>query len=150
MAATDGHALTPLAYAASATSGGATGEIAFDEAHARERHAAGVPVILVRRDAETEDLAALDVASGLLTQRGARTSHAAVVARQLGKVCLVGCASLRLDESARTPQIGDTLMREGDALTLDSGDGAVYAGRVRTIVEPLTELRARLERLHAS
>jgi pyruvate,orthophosphate dikinase len=149
IAAADGHALIPLTHAASATSGVATGEIAFDEARARERHAAGASVILVRRDAETEDIAALDVASGLLTQRGARTSHAAVVARQLGKVCLVGCAMLRLDEPTRTLQIADTRMREGDVLTLDSGDGAVYAGAVQTVVEPLVELQARLAKLRA-
>jgi pyruvate,orthophosphate dikinase len=103
----------------------------------------------VRRDAETDDIAALEVAAGLLTQRGARTSHAAVVARQLGKVCLVGCTALRLDESARTLQIGDAVMHEGDEVTLDGNDGAIYAGAARIVVEPLTELRTRLERLRA-
>jgi pyruvate,orthophosphate dikinase len=141
--------LTPLAHAASASSGVASGEIAFDEARARTRHAAGASVILVRRDAETDDIAALEVAAGLLTQRGARTSHAAVVARQLGRVCLVGCAALHLDESTRTLQIGDTVMHEGDEVTLDGNDGAIYAGTVRTVVEPLAELQARLERLRA-
>jgi pyruvate,orthophosphate dikinase len=149
VAAEDGYAPLPLVHATSASIGVATGEIAFDEAHARERHSAGVPVILVRRDAETDDLAALDVATGLLTQRGARTSHAAVVARQLGKVCLVGCSALRLDGSARTLRIGDVVMHEGDTLTLDSGDGSVYAGAVHTLVEPLVGLRTRLERLRA-
>lgn len=149
IAAADGLALVPLTHAASATSGVATGEIAFDETRARERHAAGASVILVRRDAETEDIAALDVASGLLTQRGARTSHAAVVARQLGKVCLVGCAMLQLDEAARALQIGDTRLHEGEVLTLDSGDGAIYAGAVQTVVEPLVELQTRLTRLRA-
>ncbi|WP_248295145.1 PEP/pyruvate-binding domain-containing protein [Paraburkholderia sp. UYCP14C] len=148
IAAPDGHSLIPLAHAASATSGVAMGEIALDEARARERHAAGAAVILVRRDAETDDIAALDIASGLLTQRGARTSHAAVVARQLGKVCLVGCA-MRLDEPTRRLQIGETWMREGDLVTLDSSDGSVYAGAVQTIVEPLVELQSRLARLRA-
>jgi pyruvate,orthophosphate dikinase len=141
--------LTPLAHAASASSGVASGEIAFDEARARTRHAAGASVILVRRDAETDDIAALEVAAGLLTQRGARTSHAAVVARQLGRVCLVGCTALHLDESTRTLQMGDTVMHEGDEVTLDGNDGAIYAGTVRTVVEPLAELQARLERLRA-
>lgn len=149
IATADGHPLMPLAHAASASSGVAAGEIAFDEARARERHAAGAPVVLVRRDAETGDIAALDVATGLLTQRGARTSHAAVVARQLGKVCLVGCAALRIDLSARTLRIGDAVMREGDILTLDGSDGAIYAGAARTVIEPLSELLARLERLRA-
>jgi len=143
----DGKPWVPLAHAASASSGVAVGEIAFDAERAASRHAAGVPVVLVRRDAETDDIAALEYATGLLTQRGARTSHAAVVARQLGKVCLVGCAALRLDETAGTLQIGDMLMYEGDALTLDGNDGAIYAGTARTVVEPLAELQARLGRL---
>jgi pyruvate,orthophosphate dikinase len=127
----------------------ASGEIAFDEARARTRRAVGASVILVRRDAETDDIAALELAAGLLTQRGSRTSHAAVVARQLGKVCLVGCSVLRLDEAMRTLQIGDTAMREGDEITIDGNDGAIYAGAMRTVVEPLSELQARLERLRA-
>jgi pyruvate, orthophosphate dikinase len=145
----DGQPLTPLARAASASSGVAVGEIAFDEAAAQARHAAGASVILVRRDAETADIAALELATGLLTQRGARTSHAAVVARQLGKVCLVGCSSMQLDETGRTLQIGKTTLREGDLLTLDGNDGAVYAGAVHTAVEPLVDLQARLTHLRA-
>ena len=143
----DGKPLTPLAHAASASSGVAVGEIAFDEASARARHVAGASVILVRRDAETADIAALELASGLLTQRGARTSHAAVVARQLGKVCLVGCVEMQLDETGRTLHIGETRLDEGDLLTLDGNDGAVYVGAVHTAVEPLVELQARLKSL---
>ena len=146
----DGKPLTPLAHAASASSGVAVGVIVFDEAAAQTRHAAGTPVILVRRDAETGDIAALELAAGLLTQRGARTSHAAVVARQLGKVCLVGCAQMQLDETGRTLQIGETTLREGDLLTLDGNDGAVYAGAVRTTVEPLVDLQARLKHLRSA
>nr|WP_295081567.1 PEP/pyruvate-binding domain-containing protein [uncultured Roseateles sp.] len=147
--AADGQPLQPLAHAASASSGVAVGEIAFDEAAARARHAAGAPVLLVRRDAETGDIAALELATGLLTQRGARTSHAAVVARQLGKVCLVGCAEMALDEEARTLSIGELTLREGDLLTLDGNDGAIYAGAVHTQVLPLADLQQRLTRLRA-
>jgi len=143
--ASDGKPLTPLAHAASASSGVAAGEIAFDKAAARARHAAGASVVLVRRDAETADIAALELAAGLLTQRGARTSHAAVVARQLGKVCLVGCAEMQVDPVARTLQIGELTLREGDLLTLDGNDGAVYAGALRTEVEPMMDLRTRLQ-----
>ena len=146
----DGKPLTPLSHAASASSGVAVGEIAFDEAAAQDRHVAGVSVILVRHDAETADIAALELAAGLLTQRGARTSHAAVVARQLGKVCLVGCAKMQLDETGRTLQIGETALREGDLLTLDGNDGAVYSGAVHTAVEPLVELQSRLTHLRAA
>jgi pyruvate,orthophosphate dikinase len=146
----DGKPLTPLSHAASASSGVAAGEIAFDEPAAQARHAAGAAVILVRRDAETADIAALELAAGLLTQRGARTSHAAVVARQLGKVCLVGCAEMQLDETGRTLQIGETRLREGDLLTLDGNDGAVYAGAVHTAIAPLVDLQERLQRLRAA
>jgi pyruvate,orthophosphate dikinase len=143
----NGTALVPLARAASASSGVAIGEIALDEARAVTRHGAGVPVLLVRRDAETSDIAALESATGLLTQRGARTSHAAVVARQLGRVCLVGCTELQIDEAARTIKIGDTTLCEGDLLTLDGNEGALYAGAVQTEIEYPGELLARLESL---
>lgn len=143
----DGEALKPLAHAASASSGVAIGAIALDEASAREQHAAGTPVILVRPDADTSDLAALQEAVGVLTQHGARTSHAAVVARQLGKVCLTGCAALRIDEAARTLLLGDMVLHEGQRLTLDGNEGAIYAGEARTVAEPLTDLQARLTKL---
>jgi pyruvate,orthophosphate dikinase len=145
--AADGASLVPLALAASAGTGVAIGEIALDEARATSRRGAGIPVVLVRRDAETSDVAALESATGLLTQRGARTSHAAVVARQLGKVCLVGCAGLQIDEAARSVRIGDTTLNEGDLLTLDGNHGTVYAGAVSTEVEYPMELLARLESL---
>lgn len=143
----DGAPLTPLAHAASASSGVAVGEIAFDEKAARVRHAVGTSVVLVRRDAETADIAALELTTGLLTQRGARTSHAAVVARQLGKVCLVGCAEMELDEVARTLMFGETTLNEGDLLTLDGNDGSVYAGAVHSNAVPLVELQKRLASL---
>jgi pyruvate, orthophosphate dikinase len=86
----------------------------------------------------------------LLTQRGARTSHAAVVTRQLGKVCLVGCADLDIDEVSRTVTVGGKTLHEGDMLTLDSNGGALYAGRVQTELEYPTELLSRLELLRQS
>ncbi len=145
--AESGSALTPLARAATASSGVAIGEIALDEARAVARHNAGKPVILVRRDAETADLTALEAAAGLLTQRGARTAHAAVVARQLGKVCLIGCADLHIDEAARCIQVGDTTLQEGDLLTLDGNEGVVFAGAARTEIDYPHALLARLARL---
>lgn len=150
IAATDGEALTPLAHAASAASGVVCGEIALDEARVRERKAAGADVVLVRRDAETRDLGALDFADGLLTQRGARTSHAAVVARQLGKVCLVGCESLAIDEPGRSVSVGGRELREGDLITLDGNEGVVYAGTIRMEERIPQELLDRLERLRCT
>lgn len=148
--ARNGAALVPLGRAASASSGVAVGEIALDEARAGARHGAGVPIVLVRRDAETSDIAALDSAAGLLTQRGARTAHAAVVARQLGKVCLVGCAELSIDETARTIKLGDVTLREGELLTLDGNEGICYAGAAEVRIDYPEELIARLDALAAS
>jgi pyruvate,orthophosphate dikinase len=150
VAAENGQSLMPLAQAASAASGVVCGEIALDEARVRQRKLAGASVVLVRRDAETRDIAALDLADGLLTQHGARTSHAAVVARQLGKVCLVGCERLSLDESARTLTIGNLILHEGDIITLDGNEGVLYQGATRieeqipqALVDRLEELRRR-------
>jgi pyruvate,orthophosphate dikinase len=138
---------TPLGRAVSASSGVAIGEIALDAARALARHAAGAPVILVRRDADTGDIAALDSALGMLTEHGARTSHAAVVARQLGKVCLVGCSELQIDERARTVKIGDVYLREGEMITLDGNEGIVYAGTCRVEVSYPEDLLSRLQTL---
>lgn len=148
IASADGRALVPLGCAASAASGVACGEIVFDEERARARHAAGARLILVRQDAETRDLAALELAEGLLTRRGARTSHAAVVARQLGKVCLVGCEALRLDETERTLEIGGHILREGDLLTLDGNEGAIHAGAAAFVEFVPQDLLVRLDALH--
>jgi pyruvate, orthophosphate dikinase len=127
----------------------ASGPVALDEAAARAAAQAGTPAILVRAQAETADIAALDQAAGLLTQRGARTSHAAVVARQMGKVCVVGCEDLRIDLAARTVRIAGRTFGEQDILTLDGNTGALHAGAVRTVrVEP-QELLRRLAKLRA-
>jgi pyruvate, orthophosphate dikinase len=139
----------PLARADSAAHGVACGEIALDEERARSRHAAGVPVLLLRQDAETRDLVALDAACGLLTARGARTSHAAVVARQMGKVCLVGCAELVIDLPRRRIRLGGTELPEGEVLTLDGNQGLVYRDRVHTVREAPRALLLRLAALRA-
>ena len=144
---TEDGAAQPLAQAVSAAHGVAIGEIVLDEAAARARQAAGATVLLLRQDAETRDLAALDIAAGLLTARGARTSHAAVVARQLGKVCLVGCEQLVIDTPHRRVRLGGEELAEGEVLTLDGGSGAVYQGSVRTVREVPQALMERLAAL---
>ncbi|AZO22765.1 pyruvate, phosphate dikinase [Mesorhizobium sp. M1E.F.Ca.ET.045.02.1.1] len=143
----DGKSLSPIATAASAATGVASGEIAFEEDVARRRKQAGAQVILVRRDAETRDIAALELADGLLTQHGARTSHAAVVARQLGKVCLVGCETMMIDEAARCLIIGGVSYSEGTILTLDGNSGNIYAGAASVSKNVPEELLARLNQL---
>lgn len=148
----DGEPYTepPLAVAASACQGIVSGEVALDEARARERRAQGANIILVRQDAQTSDIAALDVAAGLLTQRGARTSHAAVVARQLGKVCLVGCTGLQIQMDQRTLRIGNTTFKEGETLTLDGNEGRVFGSAVSSRAEPDQELVRRLLELRST
>ena len=129
MAPLDGEAAPQaLAHGESAAHGVVVGEIVLDEARARARHAAGASLVLVRQDAETADIAALDLCAALLSIRGARTSHAAVVARQLGKVCLVACTGMRIDLARREVRFDELLLHEGDLLTVDGHSGAVYAG----------------------
>jgi pyruvate, orthophosphate dikinase len=93
-------------------------------------------VVLVRDEASTEDISGLAVCRGLITATGARTSHAAVVARQLEVVCVVGCPGLSLDTGRRQLSVGSHQLNEGDMITIDGGRGLVYPG----------ELEIRLER----
>jgi pyruvate,orthophosphate dikinase len=138
----------PLARAISAGIGVATGGLAFDAARACELAARG-PVVLARADLSTDDLAGLRAAAGIVTTFGGRTSHAAVVARQLGKVCLVGCSELTVDADARTCSIGDRRLREGAIVTLDADAGYLYAGEVPMIVERPVEALAVIDALRA-
>lgn len=138
---------TPIGHAVSAAHGVAIGEIALDEERAAKRQAKDVPIVLVRHDAETRDIVALDISEGLLTARGARTSHAAVVARQLGKVCVVGCDALRIDLNRRKVHFGELELSEGDVITLDGHTGAIYRGAASTVKEVPMDLMERLEEL---
>lgn len=136
-----GAETAPLATAVPASTGATMGEIVFDPKRAVERRAEGRKVILVREDMATDDLEGLAAAEGVLTAAGGRTSHAAVVARQLGKVCLVGCTALRLDETKRGCLLGQKHLHEGEVLTLDGDNGRIYAGQLPLIHErPEAEL----------
>jgi pyruvate,orthophosphate dikinase len=133
---------TPLAHATPASVGVAVGALAFSAERAQAL-AASQPVVLARTELATEDLAGLSAATGVVTTLGGRTSHAAVVARQLGKVCLVGCADLRVDEAARECVLGVRRLREGDIVTLDGETGFIYEGHVPVVTErPDAELAA--------
>ena len=137
--AKDGQA--PLARAIPAGVGVAVGEIALDSEIARRRAASGKSVILVREDTSTDDVAGIASAAGILTLRGGRTAHAAVVARQMGKVCLVGCRELAIDLAKRSCSIGGKLLREGQVISLDGGAGGVYVGAVDIVrAQPEREL----------
>lgn len=143
-------AAEPIAHATPASSGVVSGEIAMDGLRLAARTGSGAGIVLVRQDAQTRDIAELEMSLGLLTHRGARTSHAAVVARQLGKVCLVGCESLRIDLSSRSLQIGNTVLHEGDLITLDGNDGTIYPGTVAAVMMPDKPLLKRLKALRTS
>ncbi|GEP57183.1 pyruvate, phosphate dikinase [Reyranella soli] len=135
----------PAAEAISAAPGVASGRVAFSSARAKELAQDGAPVILVRPDTSTEDVAGFAVASGILTTVGGRTAHAAVVARQLGKVCLVGCRALAIDETRAEATIAGTPLREGDWLSLDGDVGTVVLGKRNIVSRPPEEL-AEVER----
>ena len=133
--------VTPLAMAISASPGVASGRIALDSETARRMAEDGEPVILVRREPSTDDIAGFNAATGILTMVGGRTAHAAVVARQLGKACLVGCKSLEIDESDRHIKLAGRELNEGDWLSIDGENGEISSGRAEIIVErPEAEL----------
>jgi pyruvate,orthophosphate dikinase len=136
--------LRPLARGVPAGLGVAAGRIALDAATVEEFARAGRAAILVREDMSTEDIAAIAAAQGVLTARGSRTAHAAVVARQLGKPCVVGIRELAIESAARTIRFDETLLREGDELCLDAESGEVFAGRPQLTAERPDDLLAEL------
>jgi pyruvate,orthophosphate dikinase len=124
-----------LAQGLPASPGAASGRIVFDADSAESHGKAGEKIILVREETKPEDIHGFFHAQGILTSRGGKTSHAAVVARGMGKPCVSGCEAIQIDDVARKAIIGDTTLHEGDVITIDGGTGHVYAGGVPT-VEP--------------
>ncbi|RKZ12411.1 pyruvate, phosphate dikinase, partial [bacterium] len=116
-----------------ASPGAVSGEIVFTAAEAVSGAAGGHKAILVRRETSPEDIAGMEAAVGILTQRGGMTSHAAVVARGMGKCCVSGCGEIILDEAAGTLQLGGKSFKRGDMLTLNGTTGEILDGEVRTI-----------------
>jgi pyruvate,orthophosphate dikinase len=121
-----------LAKGLPAGPGAASGKVAFSAARAEELAAAGHSALLVRIETSPEDLRGMLAADGILTARGGVSSHAALVARQMGKVCVCGCSELVIDYAAKTMTAGDTVINEGDDLSIDGTAGAVYAGQIPT------------------
>jgi len=130
----------PIARAIPASSGVASGRVAFDCTRAKKFVDGGEPAILVRPETSTEDIEGYAVADGILTATGGRTAHAAVVARQLGKACLVGCQSLSFDEQYRDVMIGNERICEGDWLSLDGDTGEITLGKRIIVAERPPEL----------
>jgi pyruvate,orthophosphate dikinase len=130
-----GAKLVVVATGLSASPGAAAGLAVFDADTAVARSADGESVLLVRPETTADDIHGLLCASGVLTARGGMTSHAAVVARGLGKPCVAGCAALDIDIDARTARIGETVIGEGDPLTIDGATGRVILG-LAPLVDP--------------
>lgn len=124
-----------------ASSGIAIGRAAFDCETAGRLAADGDPVILLRPDISTEDVAGFAAAAGIVTAVGGRTAHAALVARQMGKPCIVGCAGLELDPHGHAARLARRSVPEGEWLSIDGGSGAIYLGRGKVVSErPSAEL----------
>ncbi|GAB1691594.1 pyruvate, phosphate dikinase [Krasilnikovia sp. M28-CT-15] len=119
---------TPLTRGVGASPGAAVGQAVFDSRRAVELAADGVPVILVRRETNPDDLAGMIAAQGILTARGGKTSHAAVVARGMGKTCVCGADEMEVGRDAFT--VGGTRIEEGQVVSIDGTTGRVYLGPV--------------------
>src|SRR5262249_41384830 len=115
--------------------GAASGEIVFSPDDAAKLKSDGKKVILVRVETSPEDIHGMHAAEGILTTRGGMTSHAAVVARGMGKPCVSGAGSLRVDYNSRTVTAGGNAYKEGDFITVDGSTGQVLAGKV-DMIEP--------------
>jgi pyruvate, orthophosphate dikinase len=124
----------------SASPGAASGAAVFDSGRAVEQAAAGRAVILVRRETNPDDLHGMIAAQGILTSRGGKTSHAAVVARGMGKTCVCGAEQLEVDTKAgKFTAPGGVVVNEGDVISIDGTSGAVYLGEVPVAASPVVE-----------
>ena len=123
----------PMAHGLPASPGAASGYIVFDADRAELARDEGDKVILVREETKPEDIHGFFAAEGVLTSRGGKTSHAAVVARSMGKPCVAGAKGIEVDVEKHTARIGDTVLHEGDVITIDGGNGNVYLGEIDTV-----------------
>ncbi|MCU0574422.1 MAG: pyruvate, phosphate dikinase [Syntrophobacteraceae bacterium] len=135
---------TFLAKGLNAGPGAATGRAVFNAPDAEEWAKKGDNVILVRIETSPEDIRGMHASQGILTARGGMTSHAALVGRQMGKVCVVGCNALEIDYPKRQMLVGDRVIREGDWLSLDGTTGEVFIGQIPT--RPSEILRVLIEK----
>ncbi len=122
-----------LAHGLAAAPGAACGEVVFDADLAEQLGRQGRQLILVREETKPEDIHGFFAAAGILTSRGGKTSHAAVVARGMGKPCVSGCEALVIDHGEGRATLGGVVLHEGDTVTIDGTTGAVYAGRAPTV-----------------
>ena len=125
--------IKPIALGLPASPGAASGKCVFDADLAEKMGGEGEEIILVREETRPEDIHGFFAARGILTSRGGKTSHAAVVARGMGKPCVAGAEGIVVDVSTRTARIGDYVIHEGDVITLDGATGEVFLGAIPTI-----------------
>ncbi len=121
-----------------ASPGAATGQVVFNAEDAEEWAEEGKHVILCRTETSPEDIGGMHAANGILTSRGGMTSHAAVVARGMGKCCVAGCSDITMDYKKKSMQVGKTVVKAGDWISLNGSSGVVYRGKVDTIDPKLT------------
>jgi len=131
---------TAIATGLPASPGAATGRVVFTAEDAEKWASMGEKVILVRDETSPEDIGGMHAANGILTATGGMTSHAAVVARGMGKCCIVGCGAIHIDEHAKQFTAGDVVVKEGDCITINGSTGEVILGKVK-----LVELNCQVE-----
>ena len=127
-----------IARGMAASPGAAVGKIAFNNAQAEEAAAKGIKTVLVRRETNPDDLPGMVAAEGVLTARGGKTSHAAVVARGMGKTCVCGAEALVIDAAAGTVTIGDMVLTADDTIAIDGQTGEIFRGEVPVTDSPVT------------
>ena len=128
----------PIASGLAAGPGAGSGKIAFSAEEAEKRHANGEKVILVRNETSPEDIVGMVAAEAILTMTGGRTSHAAVVARGMGKCCVCACKNAVCDEENRTLTINGVVYNDQSVISVDGSTGNVYLGSIKTVKPDLT------------
>ena len=131
-------AAKPIAVGLPAGPGAGTGKLAFSAEEAEARHAKGEKVVLVRTETSPEDIVGMISSEAILTMRGGMTSHAAVVARGMGKCCVCGCGDAIIDEEARTVTINGKVYTDKDTFSIDGSTGNVYLGAIKTVAPDLS------------
>ncbi len=129
---------TPIATGLAAGPGAGTGKLAFTAEEAERRHKNGEKVVLVRAETSPEDIIGMVASEAILTMRGGMTSHAAVVARGMGKCCVCGCSAALIDEEAKTVTIDGKVYGENDTFSIDGSTGKVYLGSIKTVMPDLS------------
>ena len=131
-------AAVPVAQGLAASPGAACGHICFTAEEARDKASKKYPVLLVRNETTTEDIEGMAASQGILTATGGRTSHAAVVARGMGRCCVSGCGAIRINEAAETLTVAGKTLKAGDFMSIDGSTGNVYVGQLPTVDASVT------------